>query len=124
MKLLHLYANCKIQFLKGVYNLKPSKPRYTHTWDVFIVLQNLKTLSPFNALSLKHLTQISYADFCNMCYKIQSIRCLKLHNMTKKKYSLEVCYDEPLKTSRPNFVVPKTILKAYVLLRVNIRQEQ
>ena len=32
--------------------------------------------------------------------------------MTKKKSSFEFCYDELLKTSRPNFVVPKTILKA------------
>ncbi len=43
-----------VRFLKGVYNLRPSVPRYKETWDVSIVLKYLRSLSPVASLSLKH----------------------------------------------------------------------
>ncbi len=35
-----------IRFMKGVYNLRPSLPQYSNTWDVGIVLGYMKGLSP------------------------------------------------------------------------------
>ena len=45
-----------IRFMKGVFNSRPTKPRYPYTWDVDKVLNYLKTLSPVRQLSLKDLT--------------------------------------------------------------------
>ena len=45
-----------IRFLRGVYNLQPTLPRYTNTWDVEKVLSVLRKLSPVKHLSLKDLT--------------------------------------------------------------------
>ena len=44
------------QFLKGVFQEKPTLPRYTVTWDPAILLSYLKTLTPVKELSLKMLT--------------------------------------------------------------------
>lgn len=44
------------RFLKGVFELKPSLPRYHHIWDVSVVLEHLKTLEPVSTLDLKVLT--------------------------------------------------------------------
>lgn len=44
------------RFVKGVFQLKPSLPRYQGTWDVSIVLDYLETLYPHQNLSLKELT--------------------------------------------------------------------
>ncbi len=44
------------QFMKGVFELKPSFPKYQTIWDVDIVLQYLESLKPVNLLSLKLLT--------------------------------------------------------------------
>ena len=44
------------RFLKGVFELKPSLPRYSRIWDVAAVLQHLKTLGPASELDLKTLT--------------------------------------------------------------------
>ena len=44
------------QFMKGVFELRPSLPRYQATWDVDIVLHYLESLQPVNTLSLKLLT--------------------------------------------------------------------
>ena len=42
--------------MKGVFELKPSLPKYQATWDVDIVLHYLESLQPVNILSLKLLT--------------------------------------------------------------------
>ena len=45
-----------VRFFKGVSNLRPSRPRYTFTWDVDCVLSFIETLWPLSNLSLKLLT--------------------------------------------------------------------
>ena len=34
------------RFLKGVFELRPSLPKYNHIWDVSVVLGHLRTLQP------------------------------------------------------------------------------
>ena len=41
------------KFMKGAFNLKPAVPRYNFTWDVSILLEYLRKLSPLENLSLK-----------------------------------------------------------------------
>jgi hypothetical protein len=45
-----------IRFMKGICNLRPPIPRYIHTWDVSIVLKELRHVSPVKYLTLKNLT--------------------------------------------------------------------
>ena len=45
------------RLLKGVYNTRPPKPRYTETWDVDGVLNHLTSLGENSQLSLKQLSQ-------------------------------------------------------------------
>ena len=44
------------QFMKGVFQEKPSLPRYTVTWDPALLLNFLKSQSPVEKLDLKMLT--------------------------------------------------------------------
>lgn len=44
------------RLLKGVFNIKPSLPKYSHIWDVSSVLNYLRGLSPNTELLLKDLT--------------------------------------------------------------------
>jgi hypothetical protein len=45
-----------VKFMTGVFNLRPTKPKYTETWDVSKVLCYLKQFSPDKDISLKMLT--------------------------------------------------------------------
>ena len=54
---IHLVLLRLTRFLKGVFELKPSLPRYTTIWDVGTVLQYLKTLHPIPEVNLKTLTK-------------------------------------------------------------------
>ena len=42
---------------RGVYNLRPPKPRYSFTWDVDIVVQHILNMGENSTLSLKSLSQ-------------------------------------------------------------------
>ena len=45
------------RFLKGVFELKPSLPRYSVVWDVGIILKHLQAMTPMEDLSLAMLTK-------------------------------------------------------------------
>ena len=44
------------RFMKGVFNLRPPKPKYVDIWDVKTVLTLLRSWSPATLLELKGLT--------------------------------------------------------------------
>ena len=44
------------RLMKGIFQEKPPRPKYTGIWDVSIVLSHLRSLSPVDKLSLKKLT--------------------------------------------------------------------
>ena len=44
------------RLLKGVFQSRPPKPKYTEVWDVQVVLTYLATLHPVESLTLKQLT--------------------------------------------------------------------
>ena len=46
-----------IRFMKGVFEMKPSLPKYSNTWNVNVVLNYLELLHPHNKLTLKKLSQ-------------------------------------------------------------------
>ena len=45
-----------MRLLKGAFNTKPPQPRYTQTWDVNQVLEEIKRLGPNEYLTLKALS--------------------------------------------------------------------
>ena len=45
-----------IQLLKGMFNNRPPKPRYSHTWEVSLVTTYLASLGSNRSLSLKQLS--------------------------------------------------------------------
>lgn len=44
------------RFLRGIFKERPTKPKYTATWDTALVLTFLKKLHPLKKLSLKEAT--------------------------------------------------------------------
>ena len=43
------------RLMQGIFNTRPSKPRYTSVWDVEIVLNHIKSMPPSNELRLTEL---------------------------------------------------------------------
>lgn len=90
------------RYLKGVFNLRPPRPRYKDTWDVSIALSLLRRWSPAKLLNLKQLTQ----KLCLLlalisAQRAQTLHLLKLDNIKLKQNSVTFTVDELLKQSRP-----------------------
>ena len=103
-----------IRFMKGVFNLKPTKSRYSSTWDVSKVLVYLQKLSPIANLSLKMLTlKLSMLIALTLASRTQSIHLLSISELKKGYDIYTLQYSSLLKQSRPGRSNPVAELKAY-----------
>ena len=90
------------RFLKGVFELKPSLPRYHRIWDVSVVLRHLKNLEPVNALDLKVLTLKFTMLLCLLTgQRCQTLSKLDITLMQKSPGKYVFTIGEKLKTTRP-----------------------
>ena len=90
------------RFLKGVFELKPSLPRYHRIWDVSVVLRHLKNLEPVNALDLKVLTLKFTMLLCLLTgQRCQTLSKLDITLMQKLPGKYVFTIDDKLKTTRP-----------------------
>ena len=75
-----------VRFMKGVFNLRPTQPRYTETWDVGKVLMYLKSLSPVKYITFKNLTlKLVMLIALTHAARSQTIHLLTVHNVMKEK---------------------------------------
>lgn len=103
-----------IRFMKGAFNLRPPRSRYSETWDVSIVLGYLQKLPPTETLSLKLLTlKLVMLIALVLASRCQSLHLLSLEDMRKESSKYVLKYKGPLKQSRPGVSLPVAELKAY-----------
>ena len=105
-----------IRFLKGVFNTRPSLPRYTSTWDVSVVLKYLKQLPAYDQISLKHLS-LKLGMLCLLVTgaRGQSVHLLSLQHMQKYDNKYVFTFPELLKQSRPGKIQPAIEFTSYAL---------
>lgn len=93
-----------IRFMKGVYNLRPSEPKYCKTWDVSNVLGYLRKLSPIKFISLKDLTlKLVMLIAIITASRVQSLHLLTLNGLEKNFHSYTIFFDGLLKQNRPSW---------------------
>ena len=90
------------RFMKGIFESRPSLPRYHETWDVTIVLKHLAGLGPPESLSFKNLT----LKVVMLMALLSGQRRQTLHsfNLDTMKLSSDKCVfviQSLLKTSKP-----------------------
>ena len=96
-----------IRFLSGVYNLRPTKPKYIETWDISKCLRYLKTLAPVESLNLKMLScKLVMLIALTQASRCQSIAFLSIENMKHDEESLVLYYSGLLKQCRKGRVSP------------------
>lgn len=103
-----------IKFMKGVFQLKPPKPRYDYIWDVNLVLNFLRTLSPVHLLSLKDLTlKLVMLIALITAERSQTIHLLAIDEMKEGKAMYSFGISEHVKQSRPGYGARIVKFKAY-----------
>ena len=90
------------RFLKGTFNLRPPRPRYKDTWDVSIVLNYLRKVSPARTLNLKQLThKLCLLIALVSAQRAQTLHLLSLDNFKLRQDSATFYVAALLKQSRP-----------------------
>ena len=108
-----------IRLLKGVYNTRPSLPKYNVTWDPQIVLKFLKSLSPVKQIHLKMLS-IKTAGLIWLLsgQRGQSLNFIDLRNISISKNCVKIRFGDLLKTSAPNKHQHEVKINAYAPDRI------
>lgn len=88
------------RFLKGVYRLRPPKPKYHCTWDPIIVLNYIKTLPSNDDLSLLTLSQKLVTLLALATgQRIQTLHLIKVENIIIDPNGIKIHIPEHIKTS-------------------------
>nr|CAH7742417.1 unnamed protein product [Callosobruchus chinensis] len=87
------------RYWKGVYNIRPPKPKYQSTWDPQPVLSFLKGLNPLDSLSLELLTKkIVMLLALSSGHKVQTLSKISLNNIIKFEDRIEIKISKRTKT--------------------------
>ena len=103
-----------VRLLKGVFELKPSLPKYSHIWDVGEVLQYLDSLGPAPGLDLKTLTKkltILLSLLTGQRCQTRTVLNIKCMQESPEKYTFTI--GEKLKTTKPGKHLDPIHLEAY-----------
>ena len=102
------------RFMKGVFQSRPTFPKYAEIWDVNVVLSYLKTLSPVAKLSLKDLTyKVTMMLMLLSGQRIQTIQLLDLKDMTMSKSQFTFKVSSKVKHTKPGRHLQDLKFKAY-----------
>ena len=89
------------RLMKGVFNLRPPKARYSHTWDVTVVLDYLRTLGPNEGLSLKKLTmKLVVLTALTSGQRCQTLSFMNINSAQVRANSVKFTIEALTKTSR------------------------
>lgn len=102
------------RFFKGIFRLRPTKPKYDKTWDPDVVLRTLAshctTLdSNLQKMSEKLATLMALAT----AHRIQTLSLIKLSNIKRSKDGFEIEIPQLIKTSRPGHCQPLLLIRYF-----------
>lgn len=102
------------RFMRGIFLLKPSLPRYNFTWDVSIFLHYLQTLSN-DSLTLKQMTLKLCALLSLLtAQRLQSIHLIDKRNILFSKSVVKIRIGDLVKQSKPGKHLSEIVLNSYV----------
>lgn len=95
------------RFLKGIYRLRPSKPKYDKTWDIGPVLKEISMWYPLENLDLRKLTnKLVILLALGTAQRVQTLALIKLSNIIEVNNGYEIEITDLIKTSRPGSYQP------------------
>ena len=89
------------RFMRGVFPLRPSLPRYSEIWDVSMVLNYIKKWQPLEDIDLKTLTLKTLTALASG-QRCQTLHALEIDNMTLTSSSCTFQITKLLKATKPN----------------------
>lgn len=108
----HVSTDDRIKrWFKGVYKLRPMKPKYNSVWDPSRVLSYICHWCPLTTLSLERLTKKTVMLLVLATgQRVQTLNSISLKNIKFSSNGVEIIFTDILKTSAPGRRQPQVIL--------------
>ena len=102
------------RFMKGIFNTKPSLPRYSNIYDPNVVLEYLTRYRLNKNLSLKMLTlkTVTLLAFLTV-QRLQTLHVLSVDSFSFTPDHVQIIVQDKIKTSRPNFHIEPIVFRKY-----------
>ena len=102
------------RFMRGIFNIKPSLPRYVHTWDVSIVLKYIDNMGDSVTLCLKDLSLKLCMLFALISgQRAQTLAALDITQMFVYEDRVEFNINSLMKQSRPSYHIKPLVFLKY-----------
>ena len=102
-----------LRFMKGIFEKRPSLPRYSTTWDVASVLDYLKAME-LKTLGLKELTMKLALLLCLLTgQRLQTLSLIKLSGVDFQPSNCTIYVQDVLKTTAPSRHIQPIVLDKY-----------
>ena len=102
------------KFMKGIFHLPPSLPKYTFTWDVRKLLDYYRSHSNNNEIDLKALTfKTTTLLTLLLCQRAQTAYSLDLKFIKIEEDEIQIAFSSLLKQTRPGKNLKPATLKSY-----------
>lgn len=100
-----------LRFFKGIYKLRPKKPKFDEVWDPNIVLNYLSSLFPNETLSLELLTKKMVTLLALVtAHRVQTLSLISIENISINEDNINIKILKNIKTSGPGRFQPNLIL--------------
>ncbi|KAJ8984066.1 hypothetical protein NQ317_006564 [Molorchus minor] len=102
------------RFMKGVFKMKPSYPKYENIWDPLPVLVFIEKLYPLENLPLEKLTTkvVLLIALCS-AQRCQTLSKIRISNIIKNEIGIDIIITDIIKTSAPKRQQPRLIFPFY-----------
>lgn len=99
------------RFLKGVYRLRPSLPKYNTTWNPSVVLDHLAQSFPNEETTLQSLT-LKLATLLALitAHRVQTLAAIEVENIEIADHEISIKIPARIKTSGPRRVQPTLLI--------------
>lgn len=90
------------RFFKGIFKLRPSRPKYNDTWDPSIVLNFIEKWYPLQELTFEKITKkLVILLALTTAQRIQTLSVIRLNNIQFVNSGVNIEVTDLLKTSSP-----------------------
>lgn len=99
------------RFFRGVYRLRPTKPKYKETWNPNRVLSHVYKWYPLESLNLKQLSEkLIILMSLATAHRVQTFSLIDITNITFVSDGARIKIVDMIKTSKPNCYNPMLFL--------------
>ena len=104
------------RFMKGIFQGRPTVPRYCKTWDVNLVLQYIGSMGNSQELSLKDLTlKLVMLVALTTAQRGQSLQLLDTQNMVQEETAYTFMLNSNLKQRKPGKSTSELVIKLFFI---------